>query len=1318
MASIDKLSIQGIRSFGQDDRDKQVLQFFSPLTLIVGQNGAGKTTIIECLKYATTGDMPPGSRGQNHAFVHDPKVAHETEVRGQVKLGFKDVNDRRVVVCRNVVATQKLKKVEFKTLESTLTRTNSFGEKTNISSKCADLNNEMIGCLGVSKAVLINVIFCHQEDSSWPLSEGKALKAKFDDIFAATRYIKALECIRKLRQEQGGTIREYQAEIKYLKQNKEKAAEIQENLSKSEARLEVTKETIRKLKEQLQPIEEKLNEIDQKENNIFQIEQKMGNLASEKKQMDRNQRELEAKIEHFFQGSTEELRRLYQEHQNRMSDKETALERANNELENLNREIQKCNQDQTNLLMEQGKLEQEAKQHQQSIRKRDSLIQSISRDFDFEGFENVPLSDHQVSRFMETMKRRLENCIEEAKINKRQYEDKESAMQKQIDDLRDTKTKLEHTEKMKKQTIAKNKQELQTIVTDLDRLDTSAQKLVDLEEELTRAERELSEEEKNSNIDQLKEEVRDLQLQKKEKDSKYSKVNKELGLMTLQASTRAELEMLQRDKRTKEEDVKRLKSKHEDEVTHLLGHFPTQHVRSALADYLLKQGRVIKEAERDLQKKRNVLSAKEQQRKMLKDQLSEKEDELKRYEEKMFDVSSSQNFDEELSDLDVSITNLQGEKGALKASQHLFGRYARDLQKTDPRCPLCHRRFDSEQEIQELIEELQSKLRKVPENLIKKENEIEKQEKKKSSMLELKPVKESMKKLAAQDIPDLKSKLSSLNTEIEKLRQEVNDTEDNMSMLQVDESTAKEIEPDALMIDRTQAEVSKLERRIVEKQSKLTGGDSGRTIQQVDAEKKELELELETVNRNLEHKRQAIQEKSEALQDLRSVVNSITHEKLKLSSELQRRQQLEDRKTELISENKECQREIEQSRDQLSPIERRLSNLKEQKREVTEKKELEIERRNADIENIRSQSSNVKSYTREINKYISDGKREALEEGQQNLQDLQQQMKDIEGKKERITNKISKLNKDLNEQKVRERELQDNLQLRKRQEEIEVVERQINDLKEQLGGYDHRTLKSEKKKMLQRQEDFHNQRSRAVTQQIREDNEIKMYKKELQTDMYRDAEEKHRDKMIKLRTTELANSDLDKYYKALDRAIMKYHSMKMEEINKIIRELWRTTYRGNDIDAIEIRSDHEEEGSGASKARRTYHYRVVMVKGDTSLDMRGRCSAGQKVLASLIIRLALAETFCINCGILALDEPTTNLDRENIESLAYALVDIIKSRSRQRNFQLVVITHDEDFVELLGRSEYVEHFYRVQKNADQLSTIRKDSVSSLHTLVS
>ena len=55
-----------------------------------------------------------------------------------------------------------------------------------------------------------------------------------------------------------------------------------------------------------------------------------------------------------------------------------------------------------------------------------------------------------------------------------------------------------------------------------------------------------------------------------------------------------------------------------------------------------------------------------------------------------------------------------------------------------------------------------------------------------------------------------------------------------------------------------------------------------------------------------------------------------------------------------------------------------------------------------------------------------------------------------------------------------------------------------------------------------------------------------------------------------------------------------------------------------DIETIEIRSDEDESGqSGASKARRNYNYRVVMIRQGTALDMRGRCSAGQKVSITL-----------------------------------------------------------------------------------------------------
>lgn len=61
--------------------------------------------------------------------------------------------------------------------------------------------------LGVSKAILENVVFCHQEDASWPLQEGAVVKKKFDDIFESARYTKALDTIKKTKQEYASTVK-------------------------------------------------------------------------------------------------------------------------------------------------------------------------------------------------------------------------------------------------------------------------------------------------------------------------------------------------------------------------------------------------------------------------------------------------------------------------------------------------------------------------------------------------------------------------------------------------------------------------------------------------------------------------------------------------------------------------------------------------------------------------------------------------------------------------------------------------------------------------------------------------------------------------------------------------------------------------------------------------------------------------------------------------------------------------------------------------------------------------------------------------------
>ncbi|KAG6913328.1 hypothetical protein DXG01_007719 [Tephrocybe rancida] len=186
MASLNRLAIKGIRSF--DDKSTAVIEFFSPVTVIVGHNGSGKTTIIECLNYATTGDYPPNTY-KGSTFIHDPKMANEKEVEAQVGLRFYAANGTRMLAVRNSSVTDintNLPKMHTPPNSGILALADENAEK-GIATKFADMNTEIPRLLGVSKAVLKNVIFCHQEDSYWPLAEPAPLKKKFDDIFEATR---------------------------------------------------------------------------------------------------------------------------------------------------------------------------------------------------------------------------------------------------------------------------------------------------------------------------------------------------------------------------------------------------------------------------------------------------------------------------------------------------------------------------------------------------------------------------------------------------------------------------------------------------------------------------------------------------------------------------------------------------------------------------------------------------------------------------------------------------------------------------------------------------------------------------------------------------------------------------------------------------------------------------------------------------------------------------------------------------------------------------------------------------------------------------
>ena len=175
MSYLDRIAISGIRSFGSHE---QTLKFGDPLTIIVGDNGAGKTTIIESLRTITSGEYPPHTM-KGKLFVQDPKLAGVTETKAQIKLVYfpKDYGkgQRRIIASRHMQLTNVKKqgdlKQTFKTRETAFRVIEPNGKEASLTNKCADAAKIFRQTLGVSKAVLENVIFCHQDEALWPFSD-------------------------------------------------------------------------------------------------------------------------------------------------------------------------------------------------------------------------------------------------------------------------------------------------------------------------------------------------------------------------------------------------------------------------------------------------------------------------------------------------------------------------------------------------------------------------------------------------------------------------------------------------------------------------------------------------------------------------------------------------------------------------------------------------------------------------------------------------------------------------------------------------------------------------------------------------------------------------------------------------------------------------------------------------------------------------------------------------------------------------------------------------------------------------------------------
>lgn len=95
-----------------------------------------------------------------------------------------------MTICRSAKAVDR--NCTYKSLDLTISENDNVPKKF----KNDEATKHICRAIGVSKAIISNVLFCHQEDSDWPLSTDGQLMARFDQIFGITECNNLLEKLR------------------------------------------------------------------------------------------------------------------------------------------------------------------------------------------------------------------------------------------------------------------------------------------------------------------------------------------------------------------------------------------------------------------------------------------------------------------------------------------------------------------------------------------------------------------------------------------------------------------------------------------------------------------------------------------------------------------------------------------------------------------------------------------------------------------------------------------------------------------------------------------------------------------------------------------------------------------------------------------------------------------------------------------------------------------------------------------------------------------------------------------------------------------
>ncbi len=1233
----------------------------------------------------------------------------ERDVRAQVKLAFTSTTGVKIVCTRSMQLQLKKKTQTFKTLEGQLMSIN-HGERVSLNSRTAELDEKIPTYLGTSKAVLDYVVFCHQDDSLWPLAEPAVLKKRFDELFEAMKFSKALDDLKKIKKDMVIDIKLLTQSVSFLKQDKERA-------DKTKERSEQLMEEIEQYRQDAKVIKLEIEKVTAESQRLFNSGREFNEILSRIKLLEHERKTGESNIQLeqslvLRTESDEELESILSNFESELDSKKRDLQTQRNTYESMENELQFIRDKHGRLIGESGQLNAEAETYQKNLSKRKTFIINNSDKLKFElpnDYNNI--NDEHIESFKSTIRSMITKLSYELQQLVKDSEIEQSKIQSALQEIVEEKLRKEQKKISCQNNTNSTKNEIQQLQHQITQIKSDEGLIAYEKAALQNLELQMSTLKEELTKDDIPHKITESYSKLSNIDSSIENLQNELAKSNRQSGLGAKLAIINGDITNRKAAIDAMLSNNSETYKTLTGEsIESETLEDDWKKFLDKTNISLSKAQDEQRIISSKVSSLEAEKEMISKQLSTSNRERERYHQEVYEALDE---GEEIIEYEGITEQLEeGYKQAVENAKTFtflvdFYNKAKTHAEQHKTCSLCLRPFEID-EIPAFNRTVDRLLKSQPLSVEEAEKQVQDAKDDLDQLKKVAPQVSRYRRLDSTEIPNLEKNLSDIDAKLINIKREFETNSVLIGELKGKLDQLEMLRTPLNNITRDKNDFKSLEAQKISIENDLKMfGITTKSSQELQQELTSLSNEARSIRNEIQ---KLTEEKDNNRNQLNRLENSIQEKKFTINNyehQLQQRENLKARISDFKEKIENWKTDVNECDKDIMELQPSLDSKKHDL-ELIQKKYRKLEdEKTEEISNMRDISNSFGSIEQDLETYIQSRGAERLEKCKRDIDQMAQKITQKEVNVKKLGDDIHKVELDLGDAMGQERNIRDNLRLRKLKREMIETENELKELRA-------KNAEVEKVKYEQEAEKLNTRNSRLTASYAGKNGEIKQMddqlsqlERELNTE-YKDIHSQYKREWVKLKSTSVATEDVTKYSKALDSAIMKYHSIKMEEINRIIDELWKKTYSGTDVDSILIRSDN----SGA-RGNQLYNYRVCMVKQDAELDMRGRCSAGQKVLASIIIRLALAECFGNNCGMIALDEPTTNLDIENIESLARSLSNIIEHRKQQNNFQLIVITHDEKFLQYMDASKYTDHYYLIRRNDRQKSEIEEVDISKI-----